>query len=249
MKHALPAFALVLASACASAQPATPSAQPAPQTAAPPPVSTAPAAAAFTLPDLPYGFDALAPVIDEATMRLHHGRHHGAQVAGLNAALEANPALRGKSLTELLAMTSTVPAAVRNNAGGHWNHSFFWTIMAPQGQGGAPSAALEAAIIRDFGGMDALKAQFRTASLGRFGSGWAWVVVKPDGRLAVGSTPNQDNPLMDVGDFRGVPILGNDVWEHAYYLNYQNRRADYVDAWWSVIDWRAVSAAHAAAAQ
>jgi Fe-Mn family superoxide dismutase len=234
------AFLALMLAACASAAPA-----PAPTgaTAAP----SAPAPAAFVQAPLPYAFDALAPVIDEATMRLHHGKHHAAQTAALNAAIAADPALAGRSLEDLLANASTMPMAVRNNAGGHWNHAFFWTIMAPPGTGGAPSAALSAAIARDFGGMEAMKAQFRAASLARFGSGWAWVVVRPDGRLAIGSTPNQDNPLMDVADLRGRPILGNDVWEHAYYLNYQNRRADYVDAWWSLIDWRAVSAAHAAA--
>jgi superoxide dismutase, Fe-Mn family len=155
--------------------------------------------------------------------------------------LAANTALAGQSLEQLLARASTLPPAVRNNAGGHWNHSFFWTIMAPIGQGGAPSPALNAAIIRDFGSMEAFKAQFRAASMGRFGSGWAWVVKTADGKLAITSTPNQDNPLMDLGDVRGMPIMGNDVWEHAYYLKYQNKRADYVDAWWSVINWNEVS--------
>jgi superoxide dismutase, Fe-Mn family len=195
----------------------------------------------FTLPPLPYAYDALASVIDAQTMELHHKRHHKAQVDGLNTALAANPTLAGQSLEQLLARASTLPPAVRNNAGGHWNHSFFWTIMAPIGQGGAPSPALNAAITRDFGSMEAFKAQFRAASMGRFGSGWAWVVKTVDGKLAITSTPNQDNPLMDLGDVRGMPILGNDVWEHAYYLKYQNKRADYVDAWWSVINWNEVS--------
>jgi superoxide dismutase, Fe-Mn family len=201
----------------------------------------APTSAAFTLPPLPYAYDALATVIDAQTMELHHQRHHGAQVTALNAAIATNPALAGLSLEQLLARASTLPPAVRNNAGGHWNHSFFWTIMAPIGQGGAPSPALSAAIIRDFGSMDAFKAQFRAASLGRFGSGWAWVIKAADGKLAITSTPNQDNPLMDTIDLKGTPIMGNDVWEHAYYLKYQNKRADYVDAWWGLINWNEVS--------
>ncbi len=200
-----------------------------------------PAAPAFTQSSLPYAYGALEPIVDEATMRIHFERHHGAQVAGLNAAIVANPAFAGKSLEALLATASTAPPAIRNNAGGHWNHSFYWKIMAPAGTGGAPSPELTAAINRDFGSLDAFKTQFRATSIGRFGSGWSWLIVKPDGNLAVGSTPNQDNPLMDVGDFRGKPILGNDVWEHAYYLKYQNKRADYVDAWWSVINWNQVS--------
>jgi superoxide dismutase, Fe-Mn family len=236
-----PAFAFLAVAtlalpACATAQATPPaSAQ-----------STAPAAAVgapavFFLPNLPYAYDALAAVIDTQTMELHHQRHHGAQVAALNTALAANPGLAGLSLEQLLARASTLPPAVRNNAGGHWNHSFFWTIMAPVGQGGSPSPALSAAITRDFGSMDAFKAQFRAASMGRFGSGWVWLVKKPDGKLAITSTPNQDNPLMDAGDVRGMSILGNDVWEHAYYLKYQNKRADYVDAWWGVINWAEVS--------
>jgi superoxide dismutase, Fe-Mn family len=223
--------------ACATAQ-ATPPNAAINQTAAP---SAAPAPGAFSLPKLPYAYDALASVIDTQTMEIHHQRHHGAQVAALNTAIAGNSALAGLSLEHLLARASSVPPAVRNNAGGHWNHSFFWTIMAPIGQGGSPSPALTAAINRDFGSIDAFKAQFRAASLGRFGSGWAWVVKRADGTLAITSTPNQDNPLMDTSDVRGQPILGNDVWEHAYYLKYQNKRADYVDAWWSLINWNEVS--------
>lgn len=212
------------------------------QAAAPAPAPAAPAPAGpFRLPPLPYAYDALEPVIDTQTMQLHHQRHHGAQVNALNAEAAKDAALAALSLEQILATVSTRPTAVRNNAGGHWNHSFFWTIMAPQGQGGAPSPALAAAITRQFGSLDGLRAQFRAASLGRFGSGWAWLVVRPDGSLAVGSTPNQDNPLMDLAEFRGTPILGNDVWEHAHYLKYQNRRADYVDAWWSLINWAEVS--------
>jgi len=230
---------LSLLSSAALAQ--TPTAPVVPATAA------TPAAPAFTQAALPYAFGALEPIVDEATMRIHFERHHGAQVAGLNAAIVATPAYAGKSLEALLATASTAPAAIRNNAGGHWNHSFYWKIMAPAGTGGAPSPELMAAINRDFGSLDAFKTQFRATSMGRFGSGWSWLVVKPDGKLAVGSTPNQDNPLMDVSDFRGKPILGNDVWEHAYYLKYQNKRADYVDAWWSVINWNQVSKLYAEA--
>lgn len=244
MRLALTLSVLTLLSSTAMAQtPASPTAQPASAPAA----SPVPVPPAFTQAALPYAYGALEPIIDEATMRIHFERHHGAQVSGLNAAIAANPAYAGKSLEALLATASTAPAAIRNNAGGHWNHSFFWQIMAPAGTGGAPSPELTAAINRDFGSLDAFKAQFRAASMGRFGSGWAWLVVKPDGKLAIGSTPNQDNPLMDVGDFRGRPILGNDVWEHAYYLKYQNKRADYVDAWWSLINWTQVSKHYAEA--
>jgi Fe-Mn family superoxide dismutase len=245
MRLALTLSALSLVSCAAFAQ--TIAAPPAPAGTIVPQTVAAPVTAAFTQVPLPYAYGALEPIVDEATMRIHFERHHGAQVAGLNAAIVANPTYAGKSLEALLANASTAPAAIRNNAGGHWNHSFYWKIMAPAGTGGAPSPELMAAITRDFGSLDAFKAQFRASSMGRFGSGWSWLVVKPDGKLAVGSTPNQDNPLMDVGDFRGKPILGNDVWEHAYYLKYQNKRADYVDAWWSVINWNHVSRLHAEA--
>lgn len=228
----VPALALTSAPTWATAQ--------TPVTASPS-TQVPPKAGAFTLPALPYAYDALAAVIDAQTMELHHQRHHGAQVVALNAAIVANPTLAGLSLDQLFARASSLPPAVRNNAGGHWNHSFFWTIMAPVGQGGAPSPALMAAIVRDFGSLDAFKAQFRAASLSRFGSGWAWVVRMPDGKLAITSTPNQDNPLMNDAPMRGTPIMGNDVWEHAYYLKYQNKRADYVDAWWGVINWNEVS--------
>lgn len=245
MRLALTLSALSLVSCAAFAQ--TNAAPPAPAGTMVPQTVAAPVTAAFTQVPLPYAYGALEPIVDEATMRIHFERHHGAQVAGLNAAIVANPTYAGKSLEALLANASTAPAAIRNNAGGHWNHSFYWKIMAPAGTGGAPSPELMAAITRDFGSLDAFKAQFRASSMGRFGSGWSWLVVKPDGKLAVGSTPNQDNPLMDVGDFRGKPILGNDVWEHAYYLKYQNKRADYVDAWWSVINWNHVSKLYAEA--
>lgn len=241
------ALSIIALPACASAQRSGAVTGQAPAAMAPASPAAAPQiGVAFTLPPLPYADDALSSVIDAQTMSLHHSRHHRAQVDGLNAALAANPVLTGLSLEQLVARASTLPPAVRNNAGGHWNHSFFWQIMAPVGQGGSPSSDLTAAIIRDFGSMDAFKAQFRAASMSRFGSGWAWVVKKSDGKLAITSTPNQDNPLMDLGDVRGTPIMGNDVWEHAYYLKYQNRRADYVDAWWSIINWNEVSRRFAA---
>ena len=209
----------------------------------------APLARAFELPPLPYAHNALAPVVDEQTMQIHHGKHHKAYVDNLNAAVAKEPALQGESLEDLLAGISRLPPAVRNNGGGHWNHTFFWASMKPSGQGGAPSAPLLAAIDRDFGSLDAFKAAFKTAGTGRFGSGWVWLILTVDGKLQITSTPNQDNPLMDVVTERGIPLLGNDVWEHAYYLQYQNRRADYLEAWWQVVDWQAVSSRYAAAAK
>jgi Fe-Mn family superoxide dismutase len=204
------------------------------------------AAPAFTLPALPYPAEALEPAIDATTMTIHHDRHHQAYVDNLNAAVARDPALRGLSLEDLLARASQVPAAVRNNAGGHWNHSFFWTSLSRPDQGGEPSAALEAALVRDFGSLQQFQAAFRAAGLARFGSGWVWLVTDPGGTLQVLSTPNQDNPLMDLAPVGGTPLLGNDVWEHAYYLRYQNRRADYLDAWWSLVDWSVVSDRYAA---
>jgi superoxide dismutase, Fe-Mn family len=197
--------------------------------------------AAFTLPALPYAFDALNPVIDTQTMMLHHGKHHQAQVDALNKAVAADPNLQGLSLEALLASASQQAPAVRNNAGGHWNHSFYWKIMAPPAQSGAPSKELAAAIAKTFGSIEQFKTAFQTAGAGRFGSGWVWLIVKPDGTLAITTTPNQDNPLMDVAEVRGRPILGNDVWEHAYYLTYQNRRGEYLSAWWQVVNWKVVS--------
>ena len=195
---------------------------------------------AHSLPQLPYGFDALEPSIDAQTMQIHHGKHHQAYVNNLNAALEKAPEVQDKPLEELLANLNTVPeavrGAVRNNGGGHWNHSFFWQIMAPNA-GGEPSGALAAAIDRVFGGFAKLKEQFNAAGVGRFGSGWAWLLRDGNG-LAITSSPNQDNPLMDG---KPAPILGNDVWEHAYYLKYQNRRPDYVAAWWNVVNWNEVA--------
>jgi len=212
------------------------------QTAAP-----APVLATFSLAPLPYAADALEPVIDAQTMTIHHGKHHQAYVDNLNKAVAADPALAGMKLEELVARAGTLPAAVRNNAGGHWNHTFFWETMAPVGKGGAISPALAAAIDAQFGSMDKFKAAFKAAGTARFGSGWVWLIVGQDGKLAITSTPNQDNPLMDVGEVKGTPVLGNDVWEHAYYLKWQNRRGDYLDGWWQVVDWGKVSERYAAA--
>jgi Fe-Mn family superoxide dismutase len=204
-------------------------------------------AQSFELAPLPYPHNALVPVIDEQTMQIHHGRHHKAYVDNLNAAIAKDSALQGKTLEALFGGMSQLPVAVRNNGGGHWNHTFFWQSMTRPGQGGTPSAALQAAITRDFGSLDALKAAFKTAGLGRFGSGWAWLIVGADGKLKITSTANQDNPLMDLAADRGTPLLGNDVWEHAYYLQYQNRRGDYLDAWWQIVDWNVISNRYAAA--
>jgi superoxide dismutase, Fe-Mn family len=206
-----------------------------------------PAAAPFTLAPLPYPPGALAPVIDAETMTLHHDKHHQAYVDALNKAVAANPALAGQSLEQLLARAASLPPAVRNNAGGHWNHSFFWRTMTRPGTGGAPSERLARAIDAGFGSLDGMKTAFRAAGTGRFGSGWAWLIVGRDGRLAIASTPNQDNPLMDAAEVQGTPLLGNDLWEHAYYLTYRNRRADYLDAWWQLVDWAEVSRRYAAA--
>ena len=201
---------------------------------------------AFVLPPLPYAHDALEPAIDKATMEFHHGKHHQAYVDNLNKAVDADSALQGKSLEELFATISKAPKAVRNNGGGHWNHSLFWELLAPVGMTGEPSDELAAAIDRDLGGMEAFKTAFNAAGAGQFGSGWAWLIVQ-DGRLKVTSTPNQDNPLMDVAEDKGAVVLAADVWEHAYYLNYQNRRADYLKAFWTVVNWNKANALFAAA--
>ena len=201
---------------------------------------------AFVLPPLPYAHDGLEPAIDKATMEFHHGKHHQAYVDNLNKAVDADSALQGKSLEELFATISKAPKAVRNNGGGHWNHSLFWELLAPVGETGEPSAELAAAIDRDLGGMEAFKTAFNAAGAGQFGSGWAWLIVQ-DGRLKVTSTPNQDNPLMDVAEDRGAVVLAADVWEHAYYLAYQNRRADYLKAFWTVVNWNKANALFAAA--
>ena len=192
-----------------------------------------------TLPPLPYPATALEPHIDAQTMEIHHGKHHAAYVNNLNAALEKAPELANKSLDELLKNLSAVPeavrTAVRNNGGGHWNHTLFWQSMTPNG-GGAPSGKLAEAINAAFGDFEKFKEQFNAAGVARFGSGWVWL-VKEGGKLAITSTPNQDNPIMDG---KPAPLLGNDVWEHAYYLKYQNRRPDYLKAWWNVVNWAEV---------
>ncbi len=196
----------------------------------------------FSLPELPYAHDALEPHIDKATMEIHHGKHHNAYVTNLNKALESAPELAGKSLEELLAdnlaiVPEAIKTAVRNNGGGHYNHSLFWTILAP-GSGGTPTGTLAAAIDSTFGSFDAFKEKFNAAATTRFGSGWAWLVKTSDGKLEVTSTPNQDNPFMEGKH----PIIGLDVWEHAYYLKYQNKRPDYISAWWNLVDWTAAEA-------
>jgi Fe-Mn family superoxide dismutase len=201
--------------------------------------------AEYTVPDLPYPKDALEPHIGARTMEIHHDRHHAAYVTNLNKALEGQAAGQGKPVEDLIKDLKSLPdairTAVRNNGGGHANHSLFWTIMKPGG-GGQPTGALAQAIESDLGGFEAFKDAFSKAGAGRFGSGWAWLVVR-DGKLAVCSTANQDNPLMDVveADQKGTPILGLDVWEHAYYLDYQNKRPDYIAAWWNTINWDEVS--------
>ncbi|WP_209330087.1 superoxide dismutase [Lunatimonas salinarum] len=200
---------------------------------------------AFELPALPYDFNALEPHIDAKTMEIHHGKHHNAYVTNLNGAVEGTD-LAGKSLEDIMKNISSASPAVRNNGGGHYNHSLFWTVLSPNG-GGAPSGDLAKAIDAKFGSLDKLKEEFNKAAATRFGSGWAWLSVDASGELQVSSTPNQDNPLMDVADVKGTPILGLDVWEHAYYLNYQNRRPDYISAFWSVVNWEEVAKRYAAA--
>lgn len=190
----------------------------------------------FELAPLPYAASALEPVIDTKTMEIHHGKHHAAYVTNLNNALKDQPALESKSLEQLLSALDTVPEnirpAVRNNGGGHWNHTFFWKLMTPGGSK-TPTGPLADAITKAFGSFDEFKTKFKAAATGRFGSGWAWLVAEKDGSLTITSTPNQDNPLME----KKYAVLGLDVWEHAYYLNYQNKRPDYVDAWWGVVNW------------
>ena len=193
---------------------------------------------AFELPALTYATDALEPNIDKATMEIHHDKHHAAYVTNLNKALEGKE--DGSSIEDICKNISKHPMAVRNNGGGHFNHSLFWTVMAPNA-GGNPSGELAAAIDAAFGSYDAFKTKFAEAGTTRFGSGWAWLIVGTDGKLAVTSTPNQDNPLMDVAEVKGTPILGMDVWEHAYYLKYQNKRPDYIAAFFNVINWSAVA--------
>jgi len=193
----------------------------------------------FELPKLPYAYNALEPHIDARTMEIHHSKHHQAYTTNLNKAIDGTP-LASQSIEEILKGISKAPVAVRNNGGGYYNHDLFWKVMKPNG-GGLPAGDLAAAINRDFGSFDTFKEQFSNAAATRFGSGWAWLIVH-DGKLVVSSSPNQDNPLMDIADVKGSPILGLDVWEHAYYLNYQNRRPDYIAAFWNVINWDEVAA-------
>ncbi len=208
----------------------------------------------FALPNLPYAFEALEPVIDTQTMQIHHGKHHNAYVTNLNNAIAGKGNLESKSIEDLIGNLTAVPddirGAVRNNGGGHYNHSLFWQLMAPKGKGGGgePSGPLADAIKNELGGFAKFKEDFQKAGATRFGSGWAWLYVK-NGKLAVGSTANQDNPIMGEGvaGISGKPVLGVDVWEHAYYLKYQNRRPDYLAAWWDVVNWTKASELYAAA--
>jgi superoxide dismutase, Fe-Mn family len=198
---------------------------------------------AFTLDPLPYANNALEPHFDALTMEIHHDRHHQAYVTNLNAAV-AGTELEGKTIEEIIANISKAPAPVRNNGGGHWNHAFFWKSLSPNG-GGEPTGKLAEAINAKFGSFAAFKDEFKKAATGRFGSGWAWLIKSGDG-VAITSTPNQDNPLMDIAEAKGTPIIGLDVWEHAYYLKYQNKRPDYIDAYWNVVDWKAADALYSA---
>lgn len=193
----------------------------------------------FTLPDLPYDYNALERSIDARTMEIHHGKHHAAYTNNLNNAI-AGTSMEGKSIEQILAENTSDNAAVRNNGGGFYNHNLFWEIMSPNG-GGAPKGELAAAIDAAFGSFDQMRELFNKAAATRFGSGWAWLSVGDGGKLVVSSTPNQDNPLMPVAEVKGTPILGLDVWEHAYYLHYQNRRPDYINAWWNVVNWQEVT--------
>ncbi len=199
---------------------------------------------AFELPALPYATNALEPNIDQATMEIHHGKHHNAYVTNLNNAIKGTDA-ESLSIEEICKNISKYTPAIRNNGGGHFNHSLFWTILAPNA-GGAPTGDLATAIDKAFGSFDAFKEQFAAAGATRFGSGWAWLIVA-NGELKITSTPNQDNPLMDIAEVKGAPILGLDVWEHAYYLKYQNRRPDYIAAFWNAVNWSKVSALYSAA--
>lgn len=194
--------------------------------------------APFSLPALNYSFDALEPHIDKLTMEIHHDRHHKAYVDNLNKAVTGTSAA-SLSLEAMMGQMSQLPVAIRNNGGGHWNHSFFWKLIGPT-TASKPSTELLAQIQKDLGGLDTFKTEFAKAAMGRFGSGWAWLIWK-EGKLVISSTPNQDNPLMDVAEVKGTPILALDVWEHAYYLKYQNKRADYITAFWNVVNWDFVS--------
>lgn len=203
--------------------------------------------APFLLAPLPYAADALAPVIDAETMRIHHGRHHQTYVDRLNDKVAEFPQLATLSIEDIQRQMSSFDAAVRNNGGGHYNHALFWALMAAPGTGGKPDRRLAAQIRRDFGSEEAMRTRFAEAATGVFGSGWAWLIVREDGSLAITTTPNQDNPLMDVVAERGTPILALDVWEHAYYLKHQNKRADYVRDWWQVVNWNEASRRYAQA--
>lgn len=194
---------------------------------------------AFELPALPYATDALEPHIDKLTMEIHHGKHHQAYVTNLNKALEGSADANG-DIDTIIKNISKFPAAVRNNGGGHFNHSLFWTVIGPA-KGSMPTGDLLAAINAAFGSFEEFKTKFAAAGATRFGSGWAWLSVGADKKLVVSSTPNQDNPLMDIAEVKGIPILGMDVWEHAYYLKYQNRRPDYISAFWNVVNWEVVA--------
>jgi len=200
---------------------------------------------AFTLDPLPYANNALEPHFDALTMEIHHDRHHQAYVTNLNAAV-AGTELEGKTIEEIIKNISKAPAPVRNNGGGHWNHTFFWKSLSANG-GGEPVGELAKAITEKFGSFSAFKDEFKKASIGRFGSGWAWLIVKDGGEIAITSSPNQDNPLMDIAETKGTPVIGLDVWEHAYYLKYQNKRPDYIEAYWNVVDWKAADALYVAA--
>lgn len=200
---------------------------------------------AFTLPDLPYDYDALEVSIDARTMEIHHTKHHNAYITNLNAAIDGTE-YADMSLEELVKNAGSISPAVRNNGGGHWNHAFFWDVMTGDSMG-APEGALAEDITATFGSFEAMKEQFQTAGATRFGSGWAWLTVSAEGKLEISSTANQDNPLMDVADVKGAPILGLDVWEHAYYLRYQNLRPAYMQAWWDVVNWNKVSELYTAA--
>jgi len=200
---------------------------------------------AFQLPDLPYAFDALEPNIDARTMEIHHDKHHAAYTNNLNAAI-AGTALEGQSIEEILANVSAYSPAIRNNGGGYYNHNLFWEIMSPNG-GGEPTGSVGDAINSAFGSYEEFKKQFSNAAATRFGSGWAWLCTDSAGNLSISSSPNQDNPLMDLAEKKGTPILGLDVWEHAYYLNYQNRRPDYISAFYNVINWEEVARRYSAA--
>ena len=204
-----------------------------------------PSTGGFSQQPLLYGYEALEPIIDKATMELHYSKHAAAYCKNLNDAVAAESMAQGKTLEELLARVSAYSMKLRNNGGGHYNHEFFWQCMAPSGSGKEPDRRLHKAIKAAFGSIDELKKQFGDAAKNRFGSRWAWLIADADGKLLIGSTPNQDNPLMDIAELKGKPLLGLDVWEHAYYLKYQNRRADYIEGFWNLVNWDFVSKRYA----